>query len=825
MTRGPSSKLETLEFEAAFGASLKMNLMTYYMEHQFAFHKHPKIGPADGSLTPEELSAWVAFAKPLGIQILGNQQSFGHFGNILRHAEYAKLRETPDILCPVNDDSYKLLDDMYSEVCPLLPFPFFNVCCDETDGLGQGPSKGLAEKIGIGGVYVRHIRRIHDILAEKYKKRMMMWGDIILQHPKNLEQIPKDTLMLTWGYDGRENFENQIIPFARSGYEFFVCPGVSDWSRILPDFGVAMTNIGNFVRDGVKHGALGMLNTDWEDDGEALKAVKWHADAWAAECAWNASKTSRTDFQRRVGAVLFGEKGDHFGQAVELLATTHRMAGMDGMNNRRFWQNDFLPQRDPITITTGANRLLAAVRPAIEHLEACRREAVVNQHILDVFLFGARRMEFIGQRMLDGLEAAELYTKAYDGPASEAGPRLAKVETLVRANRNAYKAFDREFAALWTKESKPYALDHTMARYQAAIARDDQLLKKLADAGKCLEGHKPLPPPEKLGLLAPSIYPRLKRPNEKVSSPLAPETPWADRSATARFGLVVRAGSVDRYELPVEVEVPLPDNRAFHHVSAYISIAGGSTQEMPAQLERGNRTEPYHLAMLIPSRIPKGSQAMVHVYLSAREQRQHLRQEVSVRDAPNDMMWLENDKVRLLVGPEGAHVYRWELKAMNNRDLTMPGESDWMGFADAGREQRHVRYFLGPAATGPAVARFVCVTADNQHQVERMKIISLYAGVSWIEVVLSEPVSYYWDFDNPKNFAADGPTPGQYLFANGATGAREETGRRAGRPGEGRPRGLGRQVQQGQAGPGAGHSRDDARFHHRAWRRIWRRRH
>ena len=95
---------------------------------------------------------------------------------------------------------------------------------------------------------------------------------------------------------------------------------MNNWSRILPDFGVATTNIRNFVRDGVKHGALGMLNTDWEDDGEAINAVKWHGDAWAAECAWNASATTPEEFNRRVGAVLFGEKGDHFGQAIELLA-------------------------------------------------------------------------------------------------------------------------------------------------------------------------------------------------------------------------------------------------------------------------------------------------------------------------------------------------------------------------------------------------------------------------------------------------------------------------------------------------------------------------
>jgi hypothetical protein len=49
-------------------------------------------------------------------------------------------------------------------------------------------------------------------------------------------------------------------------------------------------------------------------------------------------------------------------------------------------------------------------------------------------------------------------------------------------------------------------------------------------------------------------------------------------------------------------------------------------------------------------------------------------------------------------------------------------------------------------------------------------IIRLYAGASWVEVLLSEPTSMYWDYDNPKNFAADGPTPGRWLFSDGQSG-------------------------------------------------------
>ena len=453
LTRGPSSTLDTLKFEASLASYLKLNLMTYYMEYQFAFRKHPQIGPANGSLTREELSALVAYAKPLHLDILGNQQSFGHFGQILKHARYAPLRETPEVLTPVREETYQLLDDLYSEVCPLLPFPWFNVCCDETDGLGTGPSRELASNIGVGGVYVRHIRRVHDLLQDKHNKRMMMWGDIILQHPGELAQIPKDTIMLTWGYDARASFENQILPFSRSGYEFFVCPGVSDWSRILPDFGVAVTNIQNFVRDGVRHGAVGMLNTDWEDDGEALKAVKWHADAWAAECAWNASTTPLEAFNRRVGAVLFGESGDHFGQAVELLAHTHRLPGMKGMFNARFWEKDFVANAAASATQSAASNLLATVRPAVQHLETARREAKCNQHVLEVFLFGARRMELIGQRMLDGVAAAQLYDQVRTGAAP--GEQLAGVEQLLRRNLEAHQLLSASSPPCGSQRANP----------------------------------------------------------------------------------------------------------------------------------------------------------------------------------------------------------------------------------------------------------------------------------------------------------------------------------------------------------------------------------
>ena len=772
LTRGPSSRLATMQRDVDLGALVKLNVWTYYMEYQFAFAKHPKIGPPDGSFTPDDLRALVAYARPRHTAVMGNQQSFGHFSRILSHPEYAELRETGYLLTPVNEGSYRLLDDLYSEVLPLLPFEFFNVCCDETWGLGKGPSKALADKIGVGGVYVRHIRKVHELVKGKYGKRMMMWGDIILRHPKHLEEIPKDVVMLTWGYGPSASFEGQIVPFAKSGYEFFVCPGVSNWSRILPDFGVATTNIGHFVRDGVKHGAIGMLNTAWEDDGEALNAPKWHGHAWGAECAWTGSATPPEAFNRRIGAVVFGEKGDRFGQAIELLAQTHRLAGMRGMNNARFWQDDFTPRGAPASVRRQAKRLLDVVQPAIEHLEACRKEAVANAEMLDYFLHGARRMELIGTRMLDGVAAAALYAQACAAPRDQVPALLDQVAALVQKNRDATKALGEGFSRLWLAESKPYALDWTLRRYAAAEKRYAALAAKLEAAKTAAGKGQPLPDPYELGLAVPESLARRTRPHRVVEAPLRADAPWLQPGASHRLGLVVRAGKAERHDLPVEVDIRLPAGLLGKPVQAF-RLSEGKPSEVPAQLDATGKPGVARLILLVHGKLATGAAAEFHVYLGLAKAPPALPGAAVTRDGAKGAKWLENDKVRLLLGPEGAHVYRWEVKALEGRDLAMPGESGWAGFSDMARGYRSAPFKLECVAKGPACARYRCTEPDGL-----IKTVSLFAGASWMEVVLSDPTGHYWDFDPPKNFAADGPTPGTYLFANGKTGpvAREADG-------------------------------------------------
>lgn len=498
ITRGPSATLGTLESETRMAALLKMNLQNYYIEHQFAFKKHPDIGPKDGSLQPEELKKLVDYAAARNVDVVGNQQSFGHWATILRNPKYSRLGETSWVLNPSLEDTYQMLDDMYSEQAPLTKSQFFNVDCDETAGLGTRANRELAKQIGVGGIYARHITRLHNMLRDKYHKRMMMWGDIILRHPESLKDIPKDTMMLTWDYDDRASYDDEVVPFEKAGFDYLVCPTTTCWS-VLPDFGFAVDNIQGFVRDGVKHGTKGILNTTWDDDAESFFGYYWHGIAWGAECAWNGSTTSIDDFNRRIGPVLFGDRDNHFGKAVAILSKTHKQ-GLD-ISTHRFWRTATLPATaDRAKAASDARKLLDVVEPALKELALARQDATVNADQLDYLLFGAQRMNTMATRTLVLLDAADCYAKASAASPEAAEPLLRKATEDVQAVRDEHARLKTQFQALWLREEKPYSLDWTLTKYDDLIAGYDKIVAGLRSASSAADQCNPLSKAEEIGL-------------------------------------------------------------------------------------------------------------------------------------------------------------------------------------------------------------------------------------------------------------------------------------------------------------------------------------
>src|SRR2546427_5392148 len=329
ISRGPVPTVDYVKLQLRTEAMFKLNMHSFYMEHTFASAANPLIGPAGGSLTPDEIRELVTYAKCYHIEIVPEQQTFGHLHKALRLEKYNELAETPygDVVSPQQEGTYKLIADWFRELNELFPGKFFHIGEDETFELGEGQSREAAKVRGVGAVYFEHLNRVRDVL-KPYNRRLMFWGDIALHHPDLIGNIPKDMIVMNWDYAPKDDYTLRLKPFKDAGLDQFVCPGVHSWNQIFPNLDAASKNIVNFVRDGQKAGALGMMNTSWDDDGETLFEMTWYGIVLGAAASWQNNAVDAITFDGDFDWAFFRNDGDQFVKAIRALGGVNTVLGI-----------------------------------------------------------------------------------------------------------------------------------------------------------------------------------------------------------------------------------------------------------------------------------------------------------------------------------------------------------------------------------------------------------------------------------------------------------------------------------------------------------------
>ena len=268
-------------------AKLGYNQFQLYTEHTFAYSKHETVWREASPMTPDEIRALDAYCAARGIELVPNQNSFGHFEQWLRHPEYNGLAELPQggarvpqwgnhiveqptSLCPTDPRSIELVAGLYDELLPCFRSKYVNVGCDETvelmDPAAPGRSHDAIVEKGATRVYLDYLIKVHDLVSARGHE-MMFWGDIMLYHPEYLTELPKDVIALNWGYEAKHPFERETAAFEKAGRRFIVCPGTSGWGSLFGRVTNMLGNIDNAVAAGSRHGALGYLLADWGDGG------------------------------------------------------------------------------------------------------------------------------------------------------------------------------------------------------------------------------------------------------------------------------------------------------------------------------------------------------------------------------------------------------------------------------------------------------------------------------------------------------------------------------------------------------------------------------
>ncbi len=315
VSRGKVPTLASLKHLVDRLAACKMNALMLYVEHVFRFRRHPEIGADASALDAETIRELDRYAAERHVELIPNLQSLGHMQHVLGLPRYEPLAESGArwTLACARPATYRLLRDLYDEYLPNFSSGYFHANCAEPWDLGRGRSRALSERLGSGGLFLHHATRI-AALARERGRRPMLWADFVHRHPQRIGELERDWVLCDWGYEADDDYD-RVARLTRRGFECWVCPGTSSWNALFPRLDNAITNITGWADAGRRHGARGLLLTDWGDFGHYnLQGNSWLALAWAAQQSWSGSEPTQR-FDRAFTRVFFG---DRHGTAAKL---------------------------------------------------------------------------------------------------------------------------------------------------------------------------------------------------------------------------------------------------------------------------------------------------------------------------------------------------------------------------------------------------------------------------------------------------------------------------------------------------------------------------
>jgi hypothetical protein len=343
-------------------AEWKINHLELYTEHTFSYSKHPAVWAQASPMTGEDILRLDAYCRKRFIELVPNQNSFGHMDRWLKHPQYIGLAECPDGfdhpcrhfddpfgLDPTNPESLTLLSELYGEVLPYFTSKKFNVGCDETIDLGLGKSKAMCEQKGQGRVYLEFLLKIYE-LVRSHGRTMLFWGDIILKHPELVSELPRDITVLEWGYEADHPFDEHCAKLAATGIPFYVCPGTSSWLSISGRTDNCLNNLRSAACNGLKHGATGFLNTDWGDMGHwQYLPISYLGFAAGAALSWCYDANKERDFIEELNTHVFKDASKIMGElACDLgnayLHIGHLVSNGCAIARMLYYPNESIPQ-------------------------------------------------------------------------------------------------------------------------------------------------------------------------------------------------------------------------------------------------------------------------------------------------------------------------------------------------------------------------------------------------------------------------------------------------------------------------------------------------
>lgn len=390
VTRGKVPNVETIKDLIDKMAFFKLNSLQLYVEHTFAFREYADSIERTGCLTAEEIREIDAYCQENFIDFIPSLATFGHLYELLQKPQYRELcvlkefepkshywhdRMMHHTLDPERPESIQVVQSLIDQYEPLFTSDTFNICCDETFDLEKRDKTGEE--------YVGFVRKIIDVVQGKGKK-VMMWADILLNHPECIDMLPEDICLLNWHY-WQNPPEEKVEQIAKSGRAQIVCPGTNTWNRLCENVETERVNIEKMCRYGHQNGAVGVLNTNWGDWGNLCSLEpSMYGLVLGAEKSWNVSTPFDETFDNGVNLLLY--ENENGVRMIEILSEIHQEIHWTMLAGT--YANSFCEEKVNIVYPT-EEFIAKAQRGYLQCKEELERDVWKNDEFRQEFLLSA----------------------------------------------------------------------------------------------------------------------------------------------------------------------------------------------------------------------------------------------------------------------------------------------------------------------------------------------------------------------------------------------------------------------------------------------------
>jgi hexosaminidase len=321
--------------QAAF---YKINGFVIKLEGHFQYKSAPAL-VEPYALSPDQLQALTNYGLRYHIQLIPYLDGPGHIAFILKHPEYAALREFPASnyeLCSTNPDSYKLLYGMFQDLLDANKgVNYFYLSTDEPYYIGlahnsQCNEAERAQQLGsVGKLFAEFVNKAGGYLHDR-GRTVIFWGE----YPLKLDDLPSLPSFLVNGEVYGAAFDRG---FRQRGIRQMIYTSTEGEEKMFPDYFILPANrrvhgdysgtarvqdiVEKISFDSSRQNAdlMGAIDAGWADMGLHPETF-WLGYICAGSAAWHSGSSGPRQLMSTFYLLFYGPEVVNMDRLYQLMS-------------------------------------------------------------------------------------------------------------------------------------------------------------------------------------------------------------------------------------------------------------------------------------------------------------------------------------------------------------------------------------------------------------------------------------------------------------------------------------------------------------------------